>query len=139
MFACGEQTGLRKSQIGRSRASCLALAALVPLALGACTMAPVPHDALAAAKLALDRAETAGAAEHAPDELARAEAKLEAAHAAIGAKANEQARLLAEQAMMAARVAEAEAQAAQSQAAVDRVRVRLERQHRQLVPSGNET
>jgi septal ring factor EnvC (AmiA/AmiB activator) len=107
------------------------------LALAGCAAPPVPHDALAAAELALDRAEAAGAAEHAPDELAIARAKLEAAQAAIRAKAHEAARLLAEQAAIDARVAEAAAQATQTQAAADRLRARLEQQHRRLAPGAD--
>jgi hypothetical protein len=113
------------------------LAALVLLAVAGCAAPPVPHAALAAAELAFDRAETAGTAEHAPDELAIARAKLEAAQAAIRAKANEAARLLAEQAAIVAGVAVAAAQAAQTEAAADRLRTRLEAQHRRLAPGAD--
>ena len=123
-----------KPQIEGCSAGRLTMVALALLALAGCAAAPVPHDALAAAELALDRAEMAGAADHVPDELARAQAKLEAAQAAIRARAHEDARLLAEQATMDARVAEVEAQAAQTEATADRMRVRLEQQHRRLAP-----
>ena len=110
------------------------MGALVLLALAGCVQPPAPREALAAAELALDQAEMAGAAQHAPDELAQAQAKFEAAQAAIQAKANENARLLAEQATMDARVAEVEAQAVQTGAAAAHLRALLEQQHRRLAP-----
>jgi Domain of unknown function (DUF4398) len=124
-------------QIERSGMRAPTIVALVLLALAGCATPPVPHDALTAAGLALERAEAAGAAEHAPDELAIARAKLEAARAAIPARAHEAARLLAEQAVIDARVAEVAAQAAQTQAAADRLRARLEQQHRGLAPGAD--
>ena len=123
-----------KPQLERCFVDCPTMVVLALLALAGCAAPPVPHDALAAAKLGLDQAEMAGAAQHAPDELGRARAKLEAAQAAIRARANAKARLLAEQAAMDARVAEVEAQAAQSEAAADRMRARLEQRHGQLAP-----
>jgi septal ring factor EnvC (AmiA/AmiB activator) len=121
-------------QIERFWASGPAMVALVLLALAGCAAPPVPHDALAAAELALDQAEAAGAAEHAQDELASARAKLEAAQAAIRANAHEAARLLAEQAAIDARVAEVAARAAQTEAVADHLRALLEQQHRRLAP-----
>jgi hypothetical protein len=118
-------------QIGR-RAGYPAIIGVALVALAGCVQSPVPSQAMATAELALGRAELAGAAEHAPDELARAQAKLEAAQAAIRARAHEDARLLAEQAAIDARVAEAAARAAQTEAAADELRARLEYQHRQL-------
>ena len=126
-----------KPQIERCFAGCPTMVALALLALAGCAAPPVPHDALAAAELAFDQAEMAGAAQHAPDELARAQAKLEAAHAAIRARAHEAARLLAEQATMDARVAEVEAQAAQTEATADHMRARLEQQHRRQAPGAD--
>jgi septal ring factor EnvC (AmiA/AmiB activator) len=131
-----------KPQIGRWFRGRLAVAVPVLLALapvllvfGACSASPVPHQALVTAELAVSQAETAGAARHAPDELAEAQAKLEAANEAIEAKANDRARVLAEQATIDARVAAIEAEAAQAQAATDRLRDVLERQHRGVIPS----
>jgi Domain of unknown function (DUF4398) len=124
-----------KAQIGRGLRDRLAVAVPVLLALAACSASPVPHQALVAAELAVDQAETAGAARHAPAELAAAQAKLEAANEAIEAKANDRARVLAEQATIDARVAAIEAEAAQAQAAAERLRDLLERQHRGVIPS----
>jgi septal ring factor EnvC (AmiA/AmiB activator) len=124
-------------QIERSCTSALTIIALVLLALAGCAAPPVPHEAMAAAELAFDRAEAAGAAEHAPDELAIARAKLEAAQAALRADAHEAARLLAEQAAIDARVAEVAAQAVQAEAAADRLRARLEQQHHRLAPGAD--
>jgi len=126
-----------KPQIERRFAGRPTMVALALLALAGCAAPPVPHDALAAAEVALDQAEMAGAADHAPDGLARAQAKLEAAQAAIRGRAHEEARLLAEQAIMDARVAEVEAQAAQTAATADRMRARLEQQHRRLAPGAD--
>jgi septal ring factor EnvC (AmiA/AmiB activator) len=129
-----------KPQIGRWFRGRLAVAVPVLLApvllvLGACSASPVPHQMLVTAELAVSHAEMAGAARHAPDELAEAQAKLEAANEAIEAKANDRARVLAEQATIDARVAAIEAEAAQAQAAADRLRDVLERQHRGVIPS----
>jgi septal ring factor EnvC (AmiA/AmiB activator) len=122
-----------RPQIERRRAGRATIAALL-LALVGCVQPPAPREALEAAELALDQARVAGAAQHAPDELAQAQAKLEAAQAAIRAKANQDARLLAEQATMDARLAEVEAQAVQSGAAAAHLRALLEQQHRRLAP-----
>ncbi len=111
------------------------VALLAPLA--GCAQAPVPHEALSTADLALARARAAGAADYASIELARAAAKLEAAHAAIQAKAHEQARALAEQALVDAELAEVMAQIANEKASARRLREDVELQHRQLAPADN--
>jgi Domain of unknown function (DUF4398) len=108
-------------------------------ALAGCAQAPVPHEALTTADLAVARARTAGAADHATVELARAEAKLEAAHDAIRTKAHDRARTLAEQALVDAELAEIKAQAEQEQASASRLRARVELQHRQLAPADHGT
>jgi septal ring factor EnvC (AmiA/AmiB activator) len=123
-----------RPQIERWRAGCATIGALLLLAPVGCVQAPAPREALQAAELALDQARIAGAAQHARDELAQAQAKFEAAQAAIRAKANEDARLLAEQATMDARLARVEAQAVQSGAAAAQLRALLEQQHRRLTP-----
>ena len=102
------------------------VALLVPLT--GCAQAPVPHEALSTA---------AGAADYASIELARAAAKLEAAHAAIQANAHEQARALAEQALVDAELAEVMAQIANEKASARRLREDVELQHRQLAPADN--
>jgi hypothetical protein len=81
----------------------------------------------------------AGAADHAAVELARAEAKLQAAQAAVRAKAHERARALAEQALVDAELAEVKAQAVQEQASASRLRERVALQHRHLAPADNGT
>ena len=108
-------------------------------ALAGCAQAPVPHEALTTADLAVARARTAGAASHASVELARAEAKLEQARAAVRAKAHERARTLAEQALVDAELAEVKAQAAQAEASARSLRERVAMQHRQLAPAYNGT
>jgi hypothetical protein len=112
-------------------------AAAIVAALAGCAQAPVPHEAMTTADLALARARTAGAADHAAVELARAAAKLQEARAAIRAKAHERARGLAEQALVDAELAEIKAQAAQEQASARRLRERVALQHRQLAPADN--
>jgi hypothetical protein len=113
--------------------------AAVLAALAGCAQAPVPHEALSTADLAVVRARTAGAAEHAAVELARAEAKLEGARAAVRAKAHDRARTLAEQALVDAELAEVRAQAAQEEASARSLRERVAMQHRQLAPADNGT
>lgn len=113
--------------------------AAVLAALAGCAQAPVPHEALTTADLAVARARTAGAAEHAAVELARAEAKLEQARAAVRARAHERARTLAEQALVDAELAEVQAQAAQEEASARSLRERVAMQHRQLAPADNGT
>jgi hypothetical protein len=108
-------------------------------ALAGCAQAPVPHEALTTADLAVARARTAGALNHASVELARAEAKLEQARAAVRAKAHERARTLAEQALVDAELAEVKAQAAQEEASARSLRERVAMQHRQLAPADNGT
>jgi Domain of unknown function (DUF4398) len=120
----------------RGMAARLAVAAIVA-ALAGCAQAPVPHEAMTTADLALARARTAGAADHAAVELARAEAKLQEARAAIRAKAHERARGMAEQALVDAELAEIKAQAAQEQASARRLREPVALQHRQLAPADN--
>jgi Domain of unknown function (DUF4398) len=129
----GEQSVniLARAQGVAARLGVMALLA----ALAGCAQAPVPHEALSTADLALARARTAGAADYASIELARAEAKLEAARAAIQAKAYEQARTLAEQALVDAELAEVMAQIAEEKASARRLREHVELQHGQLAPA----
>lgn len=126
------------SQGVRQRVSaCLVAGALVLVALAGCAQAPVPHEQLTTAQLALARARTAGAERHAPVELARAEEKLQGALAAVRVKAHARARILAEQALVDAELAEVEAQAAQAKETAKRLRERVEQQHRRIVPGGD--
>jgi hypothetical protein len=121
----------------RRVAACLVARALVLVALAGCAQAPAPHEQLSTAELALARARTAGAERHAPVELARAADKLQAAHAAVRARVYLRARILAEQALVDAELAEVEAQAAQAQGTARHLRERVEQQHRHRVPGGD--
>jgi hypothetical protein len=124
-------------RIGRRAAACLAGSAFALAALAGCAQAPVPNRALNAAELTIARARAAGAERHAPVELARAEEKLQAARAAVRAKAPERARALAEQASADAELAEIEAQAAQAQAIASELRQQVEQQPRRVASGGD--
>jgi hypothetical protein len=128
---------VRRQGFWQHIAACLALGALALSVLGGCAQTPVPHAALHAAELAVARARSAGAERDAPAELARAEEALQAAHAAVRARAHERARTLAEQALVDAELAEVEAQAAQAQGTASRLRQQVEQQHRSVAPGGD--
>ena len=134
----GEQA-VRISARVRCVTARLGVVAVLAALAGCAAQAPVPHEALTTADLAVARARTAGAANHASVELARAEAKLEQARAAVRAKAHERARTLAEQALVDAELAEVKAQAAQAEASARSLRERVAMQHRQLAPADNGT
>jgi hypothetical protein len=124
---------------GRNRwraAACLAASALALAFLTACAQTPLPDDALSAAELTIARARAAGAERHAPAELARAEEKLQAAQAAVRAKAPERARTLADQASLDAELAEVAAQAAQTEAIASQLRQHLGQPSDRLAPGG---
>jgi hypothetical protein len=74
------------------------------LALGACTTTPAPDAEIAAARAMLSQAQPA-ASQYAPGELRAAQAKLERAEAAMAREDHVEARLLAEQAEVDARLA----------------------------------
>jgi ABC-type amino acid transport substrate-binding protein len=96
---------------GRARA---AAAASLALLLGACASTPVAPLELAAAETAVQRANTADTAAHAPAELRVATDKLAAARAAVTAGDTDRARTLSEQVAIDARVAELHADAVRS-------------------------
>jgi Domain of unknown function (DUF4398) len=121
----------------RRAAACLAASAFALAALAGCAQAPLPDEALSAAELTIARARAAGAERHAPVELARAEEKLDAAQAAVRAKAPERARTLAEQASVDAELAEIETQAAQAQAIASQLRQQVEQRPRRLARGGD--
>jgi hypothetical protein len=79
--------------------------------LAACSSTPAPVGEISAAQTAVTAAEQADAAQHAPAELDRARDKLVRAQAAMQDDDNEDARRLAEQALVDARLAEARARA----------------------------
>jgi hypothetical protein len=89
--------------------------AIVLGTLAACSSAPPPEAEMSAAQTAVTAAEQADAAQYAPSDLDRARDKLLRAQAAIQEEENEQARRLAEQALVDARLAEARARAETAQ------------------------
>jgi hypothetical protein len=89
----------------------------------ACSGTPAPIDVLAAADLAVRKAEVT-AATHAGAELRQARAKLDAAQLAMQADQHETARRLAEQALVDAEVAEARARAEIARRTVTEIRRR---------------
>ena len=121
----------------RRIAARLAVGALALTALAGCAQAPVPHEALSAAELAIARARAAGAEHDAPVELARAEQKLQAARAALQAKANAPARTLAEQALVDAEFAEVAAQAARAQGTASQLRQRVDQKQPRVAQRGD--
>jgi hypothetical protein len=94
----------------------LAIAAVLG-ALGACAGVPPPTDAVSQAELALQQAETAQAAVHAPGDLLRARQQLESAQAAMRDEEYDQARRQAEQSTADSQVAIAKSRAAVAAAA----------------------
>jgi Domain of unknown function (DUF4398) len=83
--------------------------------LAACGGAPAPVAEMSAAQTAVTSAEEAEAAEYAPSDLDRARDKLIRAQAAMQEEDNQEARRLAEQALVDARLAEAKARAETAQ------------------------
>ena len=82
------------------------------LLLGACAGTPLPDDAIATAKMALQRAEATEAPREAPLELQQARDKLTEAEKAVVAEEYTAARRLAQEAAADAQYAEAQAQRA---------------------------
>lgn len=91
------------------------------LALAGCTSpekAPATAD-VAVSRNAVENAVSAGAAEHAPDELMAARDKLQRASAALAAKDYDTARDLAQQAQADAKLAQSKASSAKATAAAE--------------------
>jgi hypothetical protein len=86
-----------------------AVVAAVLAGLAACASTPIPNDKIAVAKVAVQRAEQAGAPELAPVELATARDKLARAEKAAVDRQAEPANMFAEQANVDAQLAEATA------------------------------
>ena len=101
------------SNLTMSAAACAAFA----IGLGACASVPVPNEKLAVAKASVQRAEQSGAPELAPVEMTAARDKLARAEKAASARNEQPATLLAEQADVDARLAEATAQQQRSRKA----------------------
>jgi hypothetical protein len=83
--------------------------------LAACGSVPAPVAEMSAAQTAVTGAEEADAAKYAPSDLDRARDKLIRAQAAMQEEENEEARRLAEEALVDARAAEAKARAEAAQ------------------------
>ena len=96
---------VRSSRFIRGTMACAALAAAA-----ACATTPIPNEKIAVAKASVQRAEQSGAPELAPVEMAAAREKLARAEHAAAARDAVPANLLAEQANVDARLAEATAQ-----------------------------
>jgi hypothetical protein len=96
------------------------------LVLAACASVPPPTETIAAANLALDKAEQADAQRDARLEVYQAREKLEAAQRAVDRKENLEARRLAETALVDAQLAEARADAARAQRNVAEIRRNIE-------------
>ena len=88
---------------------------IILAALAACSSVPAPVAEMSAAQTAVTSAEQADAAQHAPSDLDRARDKLIRAQAAMQEEDNTEARRLAEEALVDARLAEAKARAQTAQ------------------------
>jgi hypothetical protein len=99
----------------RSRTLGLFGAGIISGTLAACGSVPAPVAEMSAAQTAVTGAEEADAARYAPSDLDRARDKLIRAQAAMQEEDNEEARRLAEQALVDARSAEAKARAEAAQ------------------------
>jgi hypothetical protein len=84
-------------------------AAAVALSLAACATLPPPTEQLAAARAAIQSAEVAGADKVAPVELTQARERLTAAQLAVSRNETENARRLADEALVDAQLAQAKA------------------------------
>ncbi|MEJ6001186.1 DUF4398 domain-containing protein [Paucibacter soli] len=91
--------------------SVFALSGLLILALAACASTPPPAAEMALGKAAMGQALSAGGNEYAPAEMRMARDKLERAQIAINDKQYAQARLLAEEAQVDARLAQSKSEA----------------------------
>jgi predicted lipid-binding transport protein (Tim44 family) len=90
-------------------------AAVILGTVAGCGGAPAPVAEMSAAQTAVTGAEEADAAKYAPSDLDRARDKLIRAQAAMQEEENEEARRLAEEALVDARAAEAKARAEAAQ------------------------
>lgn len=106
-------------------------AVLALLSLCACASDPAPVEQLRLTEQAISQARAVGADQQL-DELARAEAKLARAQAAMAEQAYKEARVLAEQAELDARLAEARVLTAKSQEQLNLLGSRINRLRRQL-------
>jgi hypothetical protein len=87
------------------------------LFISACASVPAPTDQMAVSKVAIANAVSAGGAEYAPDDMRRAQDKMDRANQAMQKEDYDNARRLAEEAQVDARLAEKKAQSAKAQKA----------------------
>jgi hypothetical protein len=97
---------IQLSELTRAATACVAIAVV----LAACASTPIPNEKIAVAKASVQRAEQSGAPELAPVEMAAAREKLARAEKAAADREAQPATLLAEQANVDARLAEATAE-----------------------------
>ena len=96
------------------------------LGVSACSASRPPLESLSTAELAVRRASDGGAAQYAPLELRTAREKLDGAKRAIDSEEYDQARRLAEQAQVDARLAETKADAERAHQTVEQTRKNIE-------------
>ena len=104
----------------------VAFATIVLACLAACSSTPPPVAEISAAQTAMTAAEQADAAQHAPADLDRAPDKVLRAQAAMQEDENDEARPLAEQGLVDARLAEAKARADVARQNVDQVQAGID-------------
>jgi hypothetical protein len=109
---CRRELAMRHA---RYRTQYLFGAGIILGTLAACGSVPAPVAEMSAAQTAVTGAEEADAAKYAPSDLDRARDKLIRAQAAMQEEENEEARRLAEEALVDARAAEAKARAEAAQ------------------------
>jgi len=102
------------------------IGAVMMLGLAACASDPAPEREMAAAEVAVENAEEADAAARASGPYALARDKLERAREAIADGENEEARRLAEQALVDAELAEAQARSQQAEENAAELRASIE-------------
>jgi hypothetical protein len=105
-------------------------------ALAACAGVPPPTDAISRAELALQQAETAQAAVHAPGELLRAREQLESAQAEMRNEEYANARRLAEQSAADAQLAIAKSRATIAQVTAKAAQDSASALRQQTAPGG---
>ena len=96
------------------RAAAIGCAAVV---IGGCASIPPPTEQMAVSKSAIANAVSAGGSEYAPVEMRTAQEKMDRAQRAMAKEEYENARSLAEEAQVDARLAEKKAQSAKAQKA----------------------
>lgn len=96
--------------------------AMLATSMAACSSMPAPNTEMALSESAVKGAEMAGAREHAPIELRRANEKLEKAKMAIIDEDYETAKRMAEQATVDADLAESKSDSLQSRIALQEIK-----------------